>query len=56
MPKYDASIMLSVEVDAEDSDGADRLICIELVDRLLQTALSDNKFKMWIDILQIEEQ
>jgi hypothetical protein len=55
MPKYEAVASITVEFDAKDSDSADQLILGELTARLLETASRDNKFKMWLNVEQIEE-
>ena len=55
MPKYEAVIDLTIEVEAKDSDSADQLILGELTTRLLEVASRDNKFKMWLNVEQIEE-
>lgn len=55
MPKYEAVIDLTIEVEAKDSDSADQLILGELTTRLLEVASRDNKFKMWLDVREIEE-
>jgi hypothetical protein len=55
MPRYEAVIDLTIEVNAKDSDSADKLILGELTQRLLEVASRDNKFKMWLDVREIEE-
>jgi hypothetical protein len=55
MAKYEAVIDLTIEVEASDSDSADKLILGELTQRLLEVASRDNKFKMWLDVREIEE-
>ena len=55
MPKYQAVIEVAVEIDASDSDSADKLILGELTNRLLEVASRDNVFKLWLDVRQIEE-
>jgi len=55
MPRYEAVIDLTIEVNAKDSDSADKLILGELTNRLLEVASGDNKFKMWLDVQEIEE-
>jgi hypothetical protein len=55
MPRYEAVIDLTIEVNAKDSDSADKLILGELTNRLLEVASRDNKFKMWLDVQEIEE-
>jgi hypothetical protein len=55
MAKYEAVINLTVEVDAKFSTEADRVIYGEFMDRLLDTASRDAKFKLWADVIQIEQ-
>lgn len=55
MAKYEALINLTVEVDSKYSTEADRLIYGEFMNRLLDTASRDAKFKLWADIIQIEK-
>jgi hypothetical protein len=55
MPKYEAVIDLTVEIDASDSDSADKLILGELTNRLLEVASKDNTFKLWLEVREIEE-
>jgi hypothetical protein len=55
MPKYQAVIEVAVEIDASDSDSADKLILGELTNRLLEVASRDNVFKLWLDVVEIEE-
>jgi hypothetical protein len=55
MAKYEAVVSITVEFDAKDSDSADQLILGELTARLLETASRDNKFKMWLNVEEIEE-
>lgn len=54
MPKYEAVINLTVEVDAKDSETADQLFLGELTDRILETASRDNVFKMWLEVREID--
>ena len=55
MAKYEAVIDLTVEVEASDSDSADKLILGELTQRLLEVASRDNVFKLWLEVREIEE-
>ena len=55
MAKYEAVIDLTIEVEASDSESADKLILGELTQRLLEVASKDNIFKLWLDVRQIEE-
>ena len=55
MAKYEALINLTVEVDAKFSTEADRVIYGEYMNRLLDTASRDAKFKLWADVIQIEQ-
>jgi len=52
--KYEAVVDVTIEVDAENEEAADRLIKGELINRLLETASRDNLFKMWLDVRQID--
>ena len=54
MAKYEAVVDVTIEVDAENEEAADRLIKGELINRLLETASRDNLFKMWLDVRQID--
>jgi hypothetical protein len=54
MPKYEAIIDLTVEVEATDSETADQLILGELTSRLLEVASRDNIFKMWLEVREID--
>ena len=55
MAKYEAVVDVTIEVDAENEEVADKLIRGELINRLLETASRDNLFKMWLDVRQIDE-
>ena len=55
MAKYEALVDVTIEVDAENEEVADKLIRGELINRLLETASRDNLFKMWLDVRQIDE-
>ena len=55
MPKYEAVINLTVEVDEDSPESADSAILGELTDRLLETASRDTRFKLWLDVIQIDE-
>lgn len=55
MAKYEAVIDLTVEIEASDSDSADKLILGELTQRLLEVASRDNVFKLWLEVREIEE-
>lgn len=55
MAKYEAVVDLTIEVDANDSDHADKLILGELTNRLLEVASRDDLFKMWLNVRQIDE-
>jgi len=55
MAKYEAVVDVTIEVDAENEELADKLIKGELINRLLETASRDNLFKMWLDVRQIDE-
>lgn len=54
MPKYEAVINLTVEVDAKDSETADQLFLGELTDRILETASRDDLFQMWLEVREID--
>lgn len=53
MAKYEAVIDLTVEIDAEDSDRAEQIFLKDFTDEVL--ALAKDRYKIWIDIRQIEE-
>ena len=55
MAKYEAVVDVTIEVDAENEEVADKLIKGELINRLIETASRDNLFKMWLDVRQIDE-
>ena len=55
MAKYESVVDVTIEVDAENEEVADKLIRGELINRLLETASRDNLFKMWLDVRQIDE-
>jgi hypothetical protein len=55
MPKYEAVIDITVEVEAYDSEEADKLILGELTHRLLASVTTDDLFKVWLDVREIEE-
>jgi len=55
MAKYEAIISLTVEVDQDSPESADRAILGELTDRLLETASRDSRFKLWLDVIRIDE-
>lgn len=54
MPKYEAVINLTVEVEAKDSETADQLFLGELTDRILETASRDDLFQMWLEVREID--
>lgn len=56
MPTYEALINLTATVNASNPDEADQLFLGELTTRLLEVANRDNKFKLWVEITQIEEE
>jgi len=53
MAKFEAVIDLTVEVDAESADSADQIFLKDFTDEVL--ALAKDKYKIWLDIRQIEE-
>jgi hypothetical protein len=55
MAKYEALINLTLEVEAESEDEASTAVYGEFMDRLLQTASQDAEFKLWADVVQIDE-
>lgn len=55
MAKYEADISITIEVDAENAEDADRLVLGEMTRRLLETASRDNTFQMWITVNEIAE-
>jgi len=55
MPKYEAVINLTAEVDAASEEEANQLFLGELTNRLLHLAKTDNTFKFWVDVSEILE-
>jgi hypothetical protein len=55
MAKYEADISITIEVEAENAEDADRLVLGEMTSRLLETASRDNTFQMWITVNEIAE-
>jgi len=55
MPKYEALVNLTIEVDADSPESADVLILGKITDRILETASRDSLFKLWVDVIQIDE-
>ena len=55
MAKYEALINLTVEVDAASEDEASTAIYGEFMDRLLDTASRDANYKLWTEVIQINE-
>ena len=55
MAKYEALINLTVEVDATSEDEASTAIYGEFMDRLLDTASRDANYKLWTEVIQINE-
>ena len=56
MAKYTARVEVTVEFEAENSEQADAMVFIKLTDRLLATALEDEVFEMWLDVLEVTEE
>lgn len=55
MPTYEAVINITATTNASNPDGADKAFLGELTKRLLETASRDNKFKLWVEVQEIEE-
>jgi hypothetical protein len=55
MAKYEALIEVSVEFEAEDSDSADSVLFDDYVNRLIDTAAKDDKFRLWVEVTNIEK-
>jgi hypothetical protein len=53
MSKYEAVISMSIELDAEDDGSASDIVYGEITSRLLDVASRDNKFQMWLDVIDI---
>lgn len=53
MAKFEAVIDLTVEIDSDDSESADKEIYGELTDKIL--AIAGNQYKIWLEVRQIEE-
>ena len=56
MPTYEAVINLTATADASNQEEADQAFLGELTNRLLEVASRDNKFKLWVEVIQIEEE
>jgi hypothetical protein len=56
MPKYEAVINVTAVADCANEDEADKAFLGELTSRLLEVASRDNKYQLWVEILQIEEE
>jgi len=56
MPKYEAVINLTAVADCANEDEADSAFLGELTDRLLEVASRDNKYQLWVEVVQIEEE
>jgi hypothetical protein len=56
MPKYEAVINVTAVTDCSNEDEADKAFLGELTSRLLEVANRDNKYQMWVEVLQIEEE
>jgi hypothetical protein len=56
MPKYEAVINVTAVTDCANEDEADKAFLGELTSRLLEVANRDNKYQMWVEVLQIEEE
>ena len=55
MSKYEAVVSLTVEVNASSPKEADQLFLGELTNRVLEIAKRDNIFKLWLDVVEINE-
>jgi hypothetical protein len=53
MPKFEAVIDLTVEIDADNADSADQIFLKEFTDEIL--TIARDKYKIWLDIRQIEQ-
>jgi hypothetical protein len=56
MPKYEAVINVTAVTNCANEDEADKAFLGELTSRLLEVANRDNKYQMWVEVLQIEEE
>lgn len=56
MATYEAVINLTATTSANNPDEADQAFLGELTKRLLEVASKDNKFKLWVEIIQIEKE
>ena len=52
MAKYEALINLTVELD---SDNPDEVVYGELTNRLLDVASRDAMFKLWLEVIEVNE-
>ncbi len=55
MAKYEAIINVSVEVDATSEEAASKIVYGELTNRMLDIASRDDQFKLWMDVIEINE-
>ena len=56
MPTYEAVINLTATANASNEEEADQLFLGELTARLLEVASKDNKFKLWLEVQEIQEE
>jgi hypothetical protein len=56
MATYEAVINLTATAVANNSEEADEAFLGELTTRLLEVASRDNRFKLWVEVIQIEEE
>jgi hypothetical protein len=53
MPKFEAVINLTVELDANNSEEADKIFLGAFTDEVL--SIAKDRYKIWLDVIQIEE-
>jgi hypothetical protein len=53
MTKYEAVISMTIKLDADNYEDAGSIVHGELTDRLLDVASRDDKFQMWLDVIDI---
>jgi hypothetical protein len=56
MATYEAVINLTATTNASNSEEADKAFLGELTARLLEVASRDNRFKLWVEVTQIEKE
>lgn len=55
MAKYETDISITAEVDVENIAEANELFLGELTKRLKEVANIDNRYKIWVEVIEIRE-